>query len=257
MLTHNAKTCASLGVTRQLEMLQETRTALRNQLEACSHSAFCDKLVIQNLNAIIGQVEKKIATLRARIAQLVEGDELLHKKYKLIEPLKGFGIISFATIVAETGGFELFENQKQLVSYAGYDVVENQSGQRVGKTRISKKGNSHIRRILHMPAFNMIRYHVTPMEKLYQRVYHQSKVKMKGYVAVQRKLLCLFYALWKNDIPYNPAHQEKRGSGIHEPKPLFSVGPQGPKVKVATDSAVATLDELPCNHSPEALFSVT
>ena len=52
-----------------------------------------------------------------------------------------------------------FANQRQLVSYAagppgGYDVVENQSGNRSGKTRISKKGNSRIRRILHLPAFN-------------------------------------------------------------------------------------------------------
>jgi transposase len=47
-----------------------------------------------------------------------------------------------------------FPNQRNLVSYAGYDLVENQSGTRSGKTRISKQGNHRIRRVLHLPAFN-------------------------------------------------------------------------------------------------------
>ena len=101
-----------------------------------------------------------------------------------------------------------------------------------------------------------VRYHITPMEKLYQRVYDRSKVKMKGYDAVQRKLLCLFYALWKNDTAYNPTHIEKMTSGIQEPKPLFSVGQIGPKKKVANEKSSATLDGLLCIQSHEALFSV-
>ena len=79
---------------------------------------------------------------------------------------------------------------------------------------------------------------------------------MKGYVAIQRKLLCLIYALWKNDSSYDPAYQTKSPSGNYDPKPLFSVGPSGPETKVATVNAMATLDGLPCNQSPEALFSV-
>ncbi|MCA1760209.1 MAG: IS110 family transposase, partial [Bacteroidales bacterium] len=34
----------------------------------------------------------------------------------------------------------------------------NQSGKHVGKTKISKKGNAHIRRILHMPALNVVNF---------------------------------------------------------------------------------------------------
>jgi len=99
-------------------------------------------------------------------------------------------------IVAETNGFTAFENIAQLVSYAGYDVVENQSGKRSGK-KISKKGNHRIRRYLHFPAFNMIKYEVAPFKNLYERVYEKSKIKMKAYTAVQKKLLEYVYALEK------------------------------------------------------------
>mgnify|MGYP000961798970 CR=1 FL=1 len=45
-------------------------------------------------------------------------------------------MLTVAKILAETDGLELFENSKQLVSYAGYDVDENCSGKHKGKTKI-------------------------------------------------------------------------------------------------------------------------
>lgn len=243
-------------LTRQLEMLQESRTVFRNQLEASTHLAVCDKMVIQNLKSLIKKIEKDIDKLKKRIEKFIKDDPILNNKYKLVEPIKGVGMLTFATIAAETGGFELFENQKQLVSYAGYDVVENQSGKRLGKTRISKKGNTHIRRIMFMAAFNMVTYKINPFCQLYDRVYERTKIKMKGYVAIQRKLLCMIYTLWKTNSVFDPNHITKSDSGIQEPKPLFSVGPQGPETKMAANIVAATLDELPCIQSPEALFSV-
>jgi transposase len=223
------------SLTRQLEMLQESRTTFRNQLESATHLANCDKMVIKNLRSLIKTIEKDIENLKKRIQQFIEKDEALNSKYKLIKPIKGVGIITFATLVAETGGFELFESQKQLVSYAGYDVTENQSGKRIGKTRISKQGNTHIRRIMHMSAFNMVTYKVKPFTQLYERVYDRTKIKMKAYVAIQRKLLCLIYALWKNDSAFDPEYLTKSPSGNQDPKFLFSVGSKEPETKVATD----------------------
>lgn len=243
------------SLTRQVQMLQESRTVFLNQLESASYLANCDQLVIRNLKSLTTKIEKDITKLKERIRQTIEEDPVLHQKHKLIEPIKGIGVLTFATLVAETAGFELFENQKQLVSYAGYDVVENQSGKRTGKTRISKHGNTHIRRILHMAALNMVKYKVNPFVQLYERIYDRTKIKMKGYVAIQRKLLCLIYALWKNDSVFDLDYA-KRDSGNYDPKSLFSVGPLGPESKIAADQAAATLDGLPCNQSPEALFSV-
>ena len=61
-------------------------------------------------------------------------------------------------------------------------------------------------------------------KNLYERVVERTGIKMKGYVAVQRKLLVLIYTLWKNDMKFDPNYEI---SGIQEPKPLFSVAPLG------------------------------
>jgi len=101
-----------------------------------------------------------------------------------------------------------------LVCYAGYDVIENQSGKRVGKTRISKKGNTHIRRIMHMASLNMVKYKVPVFLDLYERVFERTKIKMKAYVAIQRKLLCLFYTLWKNNTVYEANYLESKEKAL-------------------------------------------
>ena len=121
------------------------------------------------------------------------------------QSIKGLGILSFAVIAAETNGFTLFDNAASLINYAGYDVIENQSGKHTGKTKISKKGNSRIRRILHMPALSAVRDDQPQFQKLFERVYDRTKIKMKGYVAVQKKLLVMMYYLWKKNEKYDPA----------------------------------------------------
>ena len=82
--------------------------------------------------------------------------------------------------------------------------MENQSGNNIGKTRISKKGNGHIRRCLHMPAFSVVRYQQSPFVQLFNRTLQRHGIKMKSYVAVQKKLLVLIYVMWKKKEAYQP-----------------------------------------------------
>jgi len=61
--------------------------------------------------------------------------------------------------VAETNGFELIRNKKQLVNFLGFYVIVKDSGTSVkGKPRISKRGNRHLRKAMHMPALTAIRH---------------------------------------------------------------------------------------------------
>ena len=242
------------SLTRQIEILQEHRTAFKNQLEGAEHSAIMHKSVIKSLEQMIDTIGKQIVQLKRQVEKMIMDDELLSQKYELFKPLKGVGIMNFAVVVSETNGFALFSNQRQLVCYAGYDVLENQSGQRHGKTRISKKGNTHIRRILHLASWSVVKHKIQPFYNLYARVYDRTTIKMKGYVAVQRKLLVMMYTLWKKDQPFNPCF---RTSGNHEPKSLCWVDSEGISNETASINAEAALDELPCNQLPEALCSVT
>jgi len=126
-------------LTRELENLHQTKTALNNQLHAFQYAQFESKSTQKRLLSMIKLIDKQIESIQAEVSCLVESDAQLKRKLQHITQIKGIGLMSAITVIAETNGFALIENQKQLVSYAGYDVVENQSGKRVGKSRISKK----------------------------------------------------------------------------------------------------------------------
>lgn len=238
-------------ITRHLEDLQIIRTALLNQKEQTVYAMYKLKTVARSITNTLKTIDKQIANCKKQIASIIEKDKELSKKASYITSIKGVSTITAAIVIGETNGFALINNVKQLISYAGYDVRENQSGNRTGKTRITKKGNAHIRRAMHLPAFNAVRY-LNTFNNLYSRVYKRSNLKMKGYVAVQSKLLRMMYTLWKNETNFDPNYQ---ASGIQESKLLCSVAPLGAE-KTAPIAIRAALDELPCNQSPEVLCSV-
>lgn len=166
---------------------------------------------MKQLNKLIITIEKQIAETEKAMEEHLYSKAEVAEKVKYLTAIKGVGTITIATILGETNGFSLFKNIPQVVSYAGYDVVENQSGKRVGKTRISKKGNSRIRRAMHLPAFNVVRYQVGAFKPFFERILAQHNQKMKAYVVVQRKLLILIYTLWKKNQEYKSdlLHQKK------------------------------------------------
>lgn len=196
--------------TRHHQSLNEMHSILNNQLHSILHSQYQNKEVIKQLKSNIKLVEKQLKEMNNAMAKLIMSDEVLHFHYKNISAIKGIGMTSFAVIVAETNGFSLFENANSLVRYAGYDVIENQSGSHTGRTKISKRGNSRIRRVLHLPAFTAVREDQPQFSDLYQRIYERTRVKMKGFVAVQKKLLIMMYYLWKRDEMYDPLFQSNR-----------------------------------------------
>ena len=73
------------------------------------------------------------------MAQSLDEDEHLKQKVHNICQVKGLGLITGLGVIAETNRFKMIRHKSQLVSYAGYDVVERQSGSSVlGKACIRK-----------------------------------------------------------------------------------------------------------------------
>jgi len=75
-----------------------------------------------------------------------------------------------------------------------------------GKTSISKKGNTFIRKALFMPALSACRAN-PQMKVFYQRLVSKGKNKKLAIIAVARKLLLLIYTLWKSNSVFIPNYK--------------------------------------------------
>jgi transposase len=193
-------------LSRERQMLIDERTVLLNQLHAFKHGYEGEKSTEKRFDGRLKLIDKQIKEIAQLLVQTVKADPDLEAKASRICSAPGFGMTTAIVLLSETNAFDDFENRAQLTSYAGYDIKENQSGSHSGKTRISKRGNSRIRRALYFPAMTAMKYN-DEMKQLYNRIFDRTKIKMKALVAVQRKMLLLAYALCKNETDFDPKYR--------------------------------------------------
>lgn len=195
-------------LTREREAIQKDSTRLKNMIHAEKHSAFSESTVYARLESRLNLLNEQLKEVDKEIRSTIKGDgEVYRKVTQIAESTPGIAITTIAVVIAETYGFAAFHSMKQLTSFAGYDVVHKESGNYSGKTRISKKGNSHIRRALYMPSLSAKEYNTT-MKDFYNNLNERKKNGLISGTAVQRKLLCLIYTLWKNDSRFIENYHE-------------------------------------------------
>jgi transposase len=196
-------------LTRERDQVVAERTVAKNQLHAENAEAFPNERSIARLNQRIHLFNSQEKEIKADIAEIVKQDKELVERINNISTIPGIGKLTAVITIAETNGFNLIKSKKQIESYAGFDVKEKQSGTSVkGKPKISKRGNRHLRKAMHMPALTAIR-HDKRFKAIFIRLVAKHGIKMKAAVAVQRKLLGLTYILWNTNTQYDPKYLQK------------------------------------------------
>jgi transposase len=196
-------------LTRERDQIVEERSMVKNHLHAEESEAFPNKSSLTRIKERIRILNKQEKAIKKEIALLIAKDSEVNQIVKKVTSIPGIGELTAAIILAETNGFELIRNKRQLASYAGFDVKEKQSGTSVkGKPRISKKGNRHLRKAMHLPALVAIK-HDQRYKAIYARIVAKHGIKMKALVAVQRRLLEMAYTIYKTNADYDKNHLKK------------------------------------------------
>lgn len=195
-------------LSREYITIKQMATQVKNQLHAKESSYKPLNSTINRLREQLRLFDKQLKKIEKQIQKLIDEDPGIKNKIDNIDKVEGLGFMTIVTIVAETNGFALFDNHKQLTSYCGLDVVHNQSGLKKGKTSISKKGNKFIRTALFLPAMVAARFN-PKLKELYTRLLIKKNVKKLALIAVARKLLVLIFTLWKNNSVYVTNYNRK------------------------------------------------
>lgn len=216
--------------TRASSELLDQRTQLRNQLHALTHSGQSEVQVEKALQECVRAISRQIDKLTRLITKKLSSQKNLGEPIKRLKSIPGVGLLTIASVLAETNGFAEFHKITQLISFSGYDVVIKESGKWSGKPKISKQGSSYIRRAMYMPASAIVRCKDGPVFELYRRLLSSHNIKMKAHVAVQKKLLTYMFVLWNNQEYFDPQH-------IHEQRKKH-------QKKIAPLESEATVDTL-------------
>jgi len=203
-------------LTRERDQIVMERTVAKNQLHAeLSEAEPHERSIVRSQERIrlFDQQEKEVL---AELIALVKKDESINKLVTLLCSIPGIGPLTAIIVLAETNGFELIKNKRQLTSYAGLDVKEKESGTSVkGQPKISKRGNKYLRKTMHLPALAAIR-HDQRFKAIFTRLVARHGIRMKAAVAVQRKLLEMIYTMYCTQTPYDKNYLKSKEELLSE-----------------------------------------
>ncbi len=203
-------------LTRERGQIVMERTMVKNELHAEKAEAQPNKSSVTRCNKRIELLTKQEKEIIIEIAALIKTQDRVNNLVKLLCSITGIGMLTAATILAETNGFDLIRNKRQLTSYAGLDVKDHQSGTSVkGKAKISKRGNRFLRKAMHLPALAAIR-HDERFKAVFVRLVGKHGIKMKAAVAVQRKLLEMTYTIYKSNKKYDKKYLQNNAAILTE-----------------------------------------
>lgn len=188
---------------RHLGRLSEHRTRMKNQLHALVSTRTSPRVLCEDLEAAVVDLDRRIARLSAEALKLVHSDPRLHRQFDALDSIIGVGESSALALLGELLVLPPDMNSRACVCHAGLDVRIHQSGTSVAlKPRLSKHGNKHLRRALFMPAMAAV-VHDPHARAFRDRLVGRGKKKMQALAAIMRKLLTAAWALVRNPAPYD------------------------------------------------------
>ena len=150
---------------------------------------------------------EELELLRAQLEQVKEEMELALAEtgYKdLILSIPGVGIVSVASFLGEIGDPLRFDHPNQISRMAGYNLVEDSSGQNQSRTVISKRGRKNLRSILYQMALVMVARN-NEMKELYHYLKSRPNNPLKkkqALVVISKKAVTIIYNLVKKQARY-------------------------------------------------------
>jgi len=195
-----------VALVRRLHNVQGLVVQEQNRLQAPG----LPQLVRTSLRKSIGFLKAEVKRLQKHIQQHIDNYPGLKADKELLLSIPGIGETTAHELLGEMPDVTQFASAQAMAAYAGLCPREHQSGSSVRKrTRLSKQGNSHLRRALYFPAVSAMQWN-PPVKAHYQRLREKGKGKMVALGAAMRKLLMIAYGVLKSRQPFDPQWQQKR-----------------------------------------------
>ncbi len=188
------------GLVQRLDDLEQMRQQERNRLENSRWSPE----VREQIEESIARLDEQIKQIKQWLKEHLKESDELKKVVDHLDSIVGVGHLSAARLVSGLREITRFERVEQVVSFAGLDPCEHQSGSSVhAETSISKNGSAQFRKWLYMCALVSKRWD-PDMKQWANELQAKGKAKKHVIVAVMRKLLHIVYGVWKSGTDYDP-----------------------------------------------------
>ena len=174
-------------------------TALKQSIEATGQGL--NSTLKRAHQAALNSLSKLLNELNNELKRVIAADQALERKRRQLQTITGIGFINSAAL---THRFDRtpFANSDAVVAAYGMDPRPRDSGNQVGKRRLTKQGNPEDRRLIYLAAQSASK--TTMFNPLYKALLAKRFSTTEAILIIARKLLRIAFAVWTSGRPFDP-----------------------------------------------------
>lgn len=157
------------------------------------------RLYLDNFNSLTAQIATVEQEMEKQLTATGFSDYLLS--------IKGIGVVLAASLLGELGDPSRFDSWKRIRKLAGLNLVEESSGEKKGRRKISKRGRRLLRSYLYQAALVMVAKN-KEFSELYRYLINRKQnplERKKALIAVATKLIRVILTLIERKENYDSA----------------------------------------------------
>ena len=130
--------------------------------------------------------------------------EKIKRDAKILTSMGGIGDKTAFNFLIELGGdIKAFEHDRKLVAAAGLDPTTYESGKYKGQSKISKRGNRHLRRVIWLMTTKVIISNEV-FRTYYFKRRKEGLIYKKAVLATAHKLIRVMFSMLVNQKCFEP-----------------------------------------------------
>ena len=159
------------------------------------------EMIIKQKALILLQLEDHLQELTDMLIEQCQAQ--MKDNVDILTSIRGIGEKSATNFLIELGGDPgIFQSHRQVIAMSGLDPSVYESGKYVGLSKLSKRGNRHLRRIIWLMTVKVIQY------EEYFRRYFEKRIKggliyKKAVIATSHKLIRVIFAMLSQKTTFN------------------------------------------------------
>jgi transposase len=150
------------------------------------------EVILQGKIATLVHLQERLDELTKLLTEVCKATRV--EDWKILRSIKGVGPKTAVPFLAEMGSIENFSSPKKLIAFAGMDPSVCQSGKFIGKSKLSKRGNRHLRRAIYLMASAVVSQNAF-FKAYFVRRKREGLKPQRALLATAHKLIRVIFAM--------------------------------------------------------------
>jgi transposase len=150
------------------------------------------EIIVRGKIATLLHLQERLAEVTKLLTDLCQSTKL--EDLEILRSIKGVGPNTAAPLLAEMGEVKNYSSHKKIIAYAGLDPSVHESGKFVGMSKLSKRGNRHLRRAIYLMTASVVSQNAF-FKAYFLKRKQEGLAPQKAIFATAHKMIRVIFAM--------------------------------------------------------------